>query len=399
MKNYKLSKILLVIFIIGLAFNLNVFAQDGYNFTIVKENKTTSVKNQYRSGTCWSFSGISFLESELIREGKGEFDLSEMFVVRYAYMEKAIKYVRLHGKLNFTGGGQLHDVINMIKKYGIVPEDVYSGKVIGEDNHIHGEMDAVLKNYVDAIVKNKNKKLSPVWIKGFNSLLDAYLGEVPETFTYKGKEYTPISFANKAMGLNMDDYIYIGSYTHHPFYSKFGIEIPDNWAWGGVYNLPLNEMMDVFDNSIEKGYTIAWASDVSENGFSWATGIAIIPFKSIADLTDLERTKWSKMTKDEKDKLVYHKDSPGKEKAITQEMRQIAFDNYKTTDDHGILITGIAKDQNGTKYYKAKNSWSERGNEYEGYFFASKAFVEYKTISILINKNSLPKKIAKKLGL
>jgi bleomycin hydrolase len=372
------------------------YGQDGYQFTPVKELKATPVKNQYRSGTCWSFSGISFLEAELLKMGKGEYDLSDMFVVRCTYLEKAIKYVRMHGNTSFAGGGQFHDIAMVMNKYGMVPESVYSGLLIGEKNHVHGEIDEVLKTYVDAIVKNKNKKLSQNWIPGFEGILDAYFGKIPAEFTYNGKKYTPRSFADQ-LGLKLDDYVYVSSYTHHPFYTTFAIEIPDNWAWGHVQNVPMNDMMTIIDNSINNGYTVGWATDVSEQGFSWAKGIAIIPEKDMEDLSDLERAKWSDMSKEEKDALLYHMNKPGTEKKITQELRQETFDNYLTTDDHGMHITGIAKDQNGTKYYQVKNSWGTTGNPYQGYLYASESFVQFKTISLMVNKNAIPKDILKKI--
>jgi len=397
-------KHLLVLFATFLLFFFvfNASAQDdkkeGYQFTPVKELKATPVKNQYRSGTCWSFSGISFLESELLRLGKGEYDLSEMYVVRCSYLDKAIKYVRMHGNTSFAGGGQFHDVVNVINKYGMLPESVYPGLLEGEKNHIHGEIDEVLKAYVDAILKNKNKELSKNWIAGLEGILDAYFGEVPIEFTYNGKKYTPRSFADQ-LGLKLNDYIYLTSFTHHPFYTPFAIEIPDNWAWGLVYNVTMDELMAVIDNSVNNGYTVGWATDVSEQGFSWTKGIAIIPEKDYEDLSDLERGKWSDMSKEEKDALVYHLNKPGTEKAITQELRQECFDNYLTTDDHGMHITGTAKDQNGTKYYQVKNSWGITGNPYQGYLYASEAFVKFKTISVMVNKESVPKDILKKLKL
>jgi len=373
-------------------------SDSGYVFKMIKQNPSTSVKNQSRSGTCWSFSGISFLESELLRMGKDTFDLSEMFCVRNAYSDKATMYIRFQGKHNFSGGGAFHDVTDVLKKYGMVPEEVYSGKVIGEENHIHGEMDAVLASDVEVVIKNSNKKLTPVWHKGFEGLLDAYLGKIPEKFTYKGKEYTPTSFA-QMLGLNPDDYIEISSYTHHPFYSPFILEIPDNWALGEVYNLPLNEMMQVIDNAIDKGYTVAWGSDVSEKGFSWKNGVAVVPIKSTPEMFGLESAKWSKLTDSEKDKLAYKFNKPIPEKTITQEMRQLEFDNYSTTDDHGMQIVGVANDQNGNKYYLVKNSWGLEGSPYKGFFYASEAFVALKTTDLMIHKDAIPKDIRKKLGL
>jgi bleomycin hydrolase len=373
-------------------------ADSGYRFTVVKQLPATSVKNQYRSGTCWSFSGIAFLESELLRMGKDTFDLSEMFVVRKAYEDKATMYIRFNGKHNFGGGGAAHDVTDVLAKYGMVPEEVYSGKVIGEDNHIHGEMDAVLDADVNAVLKNDNKKLTPVWHNGFDGLLDAYLGAVPEKFTYKGKEYTPQTFA-QMLGLNADDYVEITSYIHHPFWQPFIIEIPDNWALGNVYNVPLEDLTRIIDNSIEKGYTVVWGSDVSEKGFSWKNGVAVVPDKKAPEFAGMESEKWSKMSDADKEKLLYKFDKPVPERTITQEIRQKEFDNYQTTDDHGMLLTGIAKDQNGNVYYIIKNSWGTDGSPYKGYFYASKPFVQLKTMDIMVNKNAIPADIRKKLGL
>jgi len=373
-------------------------SDSAYVFSVVKQLPVTSVKNQYRSGTCWSYSAISFIESELLRTMKDTFDLSEMFCVRKCYTDKAEKYVRYHGKHNFGGGGAAHDVTYVLKNYGMVPEAVYTGNMPGEDKPIHGEMDAVLSANVDAVIKNPNKQLSPVWKQGFDGLADAYLGTVPEKFTYKGKEYTPKSFA-AMMGLNADDYIEISSYTHHPFYSKFIIEVEDNWLMDEVYNVPVDEMIKILDNSIDKGYTVVWGADVSEKGFSWRNGVAVVPDKNAPEVAGLERAKWEKMTDAERDRMLSKFDRPMPEKKITQEMRQTEFDNYLTTDDHGMHIIGIAKDQNGTKYYIVKNSWGLEGSPYKGYFYASEAYVRLKTMDIMINKAALPQDIKKKLGL
>ncbi|MCX6257652.1 MAG: aminopeptidase [Bacteroidia bacterium] len=395
--------ILLVAFIF--LYSVNLFSQEntekkneGYKFETIKQLKVTPVKDQSRSGTCWSFSTVSFLESELIRTGKGEFDLSEMFFVRKAYSGKAENYVRMHGSNSFGGGGEAHDVINIMRKYGLVPNEVYSGKVIGEPNHIHGEMDAVLKGLIDEVVKNGNGKLSPVWRTAFDKTADAYLGEVPQKFTYKGKEYSPQSFAQE-LGLNPDDYVEIGSFTHHPFYTKFILEVPDNWAWGEIYNVPIDELIEILDNSIDQGYSVAWASDVSEKGFSYKNGVAIVPEEDTTKMSDQEKAKWAQLTDKEKEKQLNSFEKPGKEKAITQDMRQQGFDNYSTTDDHGMHIFGTAKDQNGTKYYMVKNSWGNKGNDYKGYFYTSVPFVRYKTMYIMVNKNAIPKNIRKKLNL
>lgn len=373
--------------------------EEGYVITDVKTIPNTSIKNQHRSGTCWSFSGISFLESEMIRMGKEEVDLSEMFIVYHCYSDKAEKFVRLHGKLNFGAGGAFHDVTYVFKNYGLVPENVYTGLSIGEKNHIHGEMDEVLNSMVSGVIKNKNRKVTPVWKNAFDATLDSYLGQIPEKFDYKGKEYTPRSFAKEVVGLNPDDYVEIASFTHHPFYGQFALEVPDNWLWNNVYNVPMDEMMEIIDNAIEKGYSVAWAADVSEKGFnSKKKGVAIVPEMDLTEMDNAEISKWEKMSDREKQAKLLSRRGPGKEKVITQEMRQEAYDNYQTTDDHGMQIVGIAKDQNGTPYYKIKNSWGEY-NSYKGYFYASKPFVEYKTMDIMIHKNAIPKHLRKKLGL
>lgn len=378
---------------------LTTVAQESgdYVFTPVKELKVTPVKNQNRTGTCWSFSGLGFLEAELIRQGKGEFDLSEMFIVGHSYKDKADKYVRLHGKLNFGQGGSFEDVLYVTKHYGAAPESVMNGLQYGEDMHVHGEMEAIAYNYVNAVVKNNNGKLSTSWKKGYDAVIDSYLGEVPEKFTYNGKEYTPQTFA-KELGLNIDDYVSLTSYTHHPFYSEFPLEIEDNWRWANSYNLPLDEFMAVFENAINTGYSIAWGSDVSEKGFT-RNGIAVVPDIKAIETSGSDQDKWVGLSKTEKDneikKLI---EKPCQEIAVTQAMRQEAYDNYQTTDDHGMIIYGIAKDQTGKKFYMVKNSWGT-DNKYQGTWYASEAFVAYKTMNIIVHKDALPKTIAKKLGL
>jgi len=385
----------LSLFILAITISFAIFAQDGYKFTDEIRLGTTSVKDQYASGTCWSFSTLSFYESEMERVGVENVpDLSEMFIVRQCYADKAEKYVRLHGELNFGGGGAFVDIPYVHRKYGLVPEEAFNGLNYGTKGHVHGELDAVLKAYVDAVIENKNRKLSTAWLAGFNGILDAYLGEYPETFTYEGKEYTPRTFADEVTKLNPDDYISVTSFSHHPFYSSFAIEVPDNWLWGQSYNLPLDEFIQVFDYALDNGYTIAWGADVSEEYFSHSAGVAIVPDINIAEMTDTERGKWESQSKKER----YNLDKPGKEKVVTQEMRQEHYDNYKTTDDHGLHIVGRAKDQAGTKYYIVKNSWNT-DNPYDGYVYVSEEFVKYKTMNIMIHKDAVPKKIAKKLGL
>ena len=382
--------------IFGLSFLAN--AQDvqkdqpkGYQFTDIKRLPATSVKDQARAGTCWSWSGISFFESEMIRMGKEPIDLSAMYIVRHAYSDKATKFVRLHGSMNFAVGGAFCDVMHVIKNYGIVPMDVYMGLNYGEPNHAFGEIDDVLAGYINAVIKNSNKKLSTAWKKGFDGILDAYLGEEPEKFEYKGKEYTPRTFADEVVGLNMDDYVSLTSFTHHPFYSQFAIEVPDNWLWGMSYNLPIDELAQVMSNAIDNGYTFAWASDVSERGFQTSQpGVAVVPTTDTKEMSGAEIAKWEAMPKGNQ--------TPAPEKEITQEMRQQEFDNYLTTDDHGMHVIGKAKDQNGTVYYIVKNSWNKY-NKFGGYFYASEPFMKYKTMNIIVHKNAIPKDIRKKLGI
>ena len=367
----------------------------GYHMTDGKLIPTTSIKDQYRSGTCWCFSTLSFLENEIIKAGGPALDLSEMWIVRNIYFEKAVKYVRLHGSLNFAVGGAAHDVTNGIRDYGIVPQEVYPGFNYGTDKPEFAEIDAVLKAYVDAVIKGK--KLTTAWQNGLNGILDAYFGKMPETFVYEGREYTPKSFA-ESLPIDIDDYVNITSFTHHPFYTEFILEVPDNWAWGKVYNVPLDEMMQIIDNALAEGYSIEWATDTSERGYNRTKAIGVIPEADIESMSGTEAERWGKLTDAEKEKELYRFDKPGKEKHITQELRQLAFDNYETTDDHGMVIIGTAVDQNGNSYYKVKNSWGIKP-PYDGYHYFSRPYVEYKTTSIMVNRNAIPKPIRKKLGL
>ncbi len=384
----------------GIIWFLHSFSQDtvetqadkGYVFKDLIRLEATPVKNQYRSGTCWSFGTVSLIESELLRMGKGEFDLSEMFIVRNSYAEKADRYVRRHGTANFGAGGALPDAFMVMAKYGLVTEEVYSGKVIGEENHVHGELDEVLKAYVDVIIENPNKKLTPVWKDALNNLLDAYLGVVPEDFKINRKTYTPQSFVEN-LGLKSEEYVQITSFTHHPFNTSFTLEIPDNWNHEKAWNLPLDEMIQVIDHALSKGYSVAWASDVSEKGFSHRKGIAIIPETDPAEMAGMERSRWEQMTQKEKDDLLYSFEKPVKEKRITQEERQKAFDNYSTTDDHAMHILGTALDQTGSKYYIVKNSWGTDNSPYDGYIYVSESYVRYKTISIMLHRDGIPDNI------
>lgn len=372
---------------------------EGYKFTDIKRLPTTSVKDQSRAGTCWAWSGVSFFESEMMRMGNDSVSLSAMYVVRHAYSDKADKYVRLHGFLNFAVGGAFGDVTSVIREYGIVPKEVYEGLEYGESDHAFGEIDAVLKGYVDAVITNPNRKLSTAWKKGFDGILDAYLGAEPEKFMYKGKEYTPKTFAQEVVGLNMDDYVNLTSFTHHPFYTQFAVEVPDNWRWGMAYNVPLDEFMKIMDNAIDNGYTILWGSDVSEQGFETkGAGIAVVPITDPKEMSGAEIAKWESKAKETPKYQNAFLEGPAPEKNITQEMRQIEFDNYKTTDDHGMHIIGKAVDQNGTPYFIVKNSWNKY-NKFGGYFYASYPFVAFKTLNYMVHKNAIPKDIKKKLGI
>lgn len=371
--------------------------EEGYQFTTVKEVKITPVKNQNRTGTCWSFSGVGLIEAELLRTGKGEYNLSEMFIANHSYKDKADKFVRLHGKLNFAQGGSFADVIYVFKHYGAVPGELYKGLEYGQDNHVHGELAEVATAYVNAVIKNRDRKLSTAWKKGFDGVIDTYLGKLPETFTYQGKQYTPKSFG-ESLGLNFDDYVSLTSYTHHPFYSQFPLEIEDNWRWAPSYNLPIHELMEVLDHAINNGYTIAWGSDVSEKGFT-RNGIAVAADIEALESSGSDQARWVGLSQTERDaevkKLV---EKPCKEIEVTQELRQQAYDNYQTTDDHGMLIYGIAKDQTGKKFYMVKNSWGTE-SKYKGIWYASEAYVAYKTMNIVLHKDALPKTIQSKLGI
>ena len=367
-----------------------------YQFTVVKENPITSIKNQYRSGTCWCFSALSFLESEAIK-AKGIKDpalypdFSEMFVVRKAYADRAQKFVRLSGKLNFAAGSDFGDVLDVAKAYGLVDQKAYSGLQYGYDLPVQGELDAVLKGYVDAVVKNPNRKLTPVWAKGLDGILDAYMGQVPETFTVNGATYTPESYRD-AQGLNLDDYISFTSFTHHPFYTTFAIEVEDNWRWTPSWNVPLDEFMAIIDNAINNGYTVAWGGDVSEAGFT-RNGLAILVDTEAKATSGSDQERWvGKADEKPAEKAAV------KEIEVTQENRQLWFDEKTSTDDHGMHLYGIAKDQNGNKFYLIKNSWGESG-EYKGIWYMSEQFCKGKALNILVNKKAVPKEILKKLGL
>jgi bleomycin hydrolase len=405
LKTFKMTKQILIAFII-VVFGTVLKAQEettpkpeGYRFTKLKDLLCSPVDNQQRAGTCWSYSSMGMIEAEMIRLGKESVNLSEMFVVRLSYEEKAKNYVRMHGKYNFGGGGAVNDAFHVYAAYGMVPQEVYSGLNYGTDVHTHGEIDEVLTRYLDGVIENKNNSLSTAWFNGYKGILDAYFGVVPEKFNWKGKEYTPRTFADEVIGINPTDYFFFTSFNHHPFYEGFVLEVPDNWTWTSYLNIPLEDMMKTINNSIENGYSIVWASDISEKGFSSKNGVAVVPETDIAEMAGEERLKWESMDKAERDKQLYSFEKPGPEKKITQKMRQAAFDNYQTTDDHGMVIAGTAVDQDGKKYYYVKNSWGADYNKLGGYFYASEAFVQYKTLSFGVHRNAIPKEISKKFGI
>lgn len=373
-----------------------------YFFEVIADNEATSVKSQDRTGTCWSFSSLSFFESELIRTGKGKIELSPMYIVRNAYLGKAENYLRMYGNFNFGAGGAFHDIPWVIERYGIVPASAYGGLEYDEDKHNHSEMNGMLTAMVKTLKdKPQGKKLTPNWKKAYMGVVDAYLGDIPDNtedmeFKYDGKKYTPQSFA-KHLDLDMSNYVSLTSYTHHPFYSTFVLEVPDNWSMSSCYNLPLDEFMRVMEESVKNGYTFAWGADVSEKGFSFKNGLAIVPED---EKTIKVKGRDNKHFSDAgAEKISNAFDEPVKELAITQEMRQKGYDNQTTTDDHGMHITGLVKDQKGTKYFVVKNSWGEKFNDCDGYFYASFPYVQYKTMNIMIHKDAIPADIKKKLGI
>lgn len=370
----------------------------GFTFTDVKVVKTTPVKDQNKSGTCWCFSGLSFFEDEILRKTGKEIDLSEMFVVRHCYDDKADKYIRTNGKVNFSQGGSALDPAYVWELYGIVPEEAYRGLNYGEDKHSHYEMSDVLTSYVNAVNRNANKRISTAWRKGFNGVLDAYFGEYPATFTYEGKTYTPRSFA-ESLPIDLNDYVAITSFTHHPYYKPFALELADNWIWAQYHNIPLEEMKAVVDNAIDNGYSVVWAADVSEGGFKWSKGYALMPKgKTEADMDNTELARWVKLSDKDREKQKYEINGPVEEITVTPESRQEMFDRQETTDDHGMVIIGKAVDQNGNKYYKVKNSW-DTNQIYDGYFYVSEPYFLAKTIDIYVNKEAIPQSIKTKLGI
>ena len=368
-------------------------------FTTVIENPITSIKNQARSGTCWNYSTLSFFEAEILKKSKKTYDLCEMFVCNKNYMDRAIVKVRMHGDAQFSQGGSAYDVLYVLKTYGICPEEAMPlpGTMYGDTLNNFNQFFEVMEPYVDAVAKSTAKKLNPAWKKGFQGILDAYLGQCPESFSYQGKTFTPQSFA-ASLGLDWNDYVCITSYTHYPFYTEFPVEVQDNWRQGLSWNLPMDEMAEVIDNAIRNGYTVAWGGDVSEDGFT-RNGLALLYDEQKAQgLEGSDMAKWLKLTASEKKSKLADLGINAPELTPSQETRQEEYDNWTLTDDHGMLIYGIAKDQNGKEYYMVKNSWGKTG-KYDGIWYMSKNFIVAKTMDFMVNKNAIPAKIRKKMGI
>ncbi len=366
-------------------------------FTVVKENKITSVKDQSRSGTCWNFSTLSYFESEILRATGKSYDLCESFVENKNYMERAIQVVRLHGDCQFSQGGSAEDVLSTLKNHGICPEDAMPlpGTLYGDSLNNFNEFFKILHPYVDAVAEGEFKKLSTQWKVGFQGILDAYLGKCPEQFTYEGKTYTPKTFV-QSLGINLDDYVSITSFTHHPFYTTFAVEVQDNWRFPPSYNLPMDEAARVIENAVNEGYTVAWGGDISEEGFTRGGLAYAVDGQAAKDLAGSDQARWVKIPAEKRKNII---DSLGvnvPEVVPTQEMRQERFDNWELLDDHGMHIYGIAKDQNGKEYYMVKNSWGEAG-DYKGIWYMTKSFIILNLMDFMVNKNAIPADIRKKL--
>ena len=394
---------------IFLTTSISIWAQDvtinndtieGFQFTTVDSVAITPVKDQNRSSTCWSFSTLGFIESELLRMGKGMHDLSEMFVVHHTMLDRAQYSVRMYGTAEFAPGGSAYDVIYCLKNYGLVPQDAMPGIKYGSSPAdtlpVHAELDAVAAGVVHAVTNSGLKKLTPVWRKALSAVYDTYLGSCPTTFTYQGVEYTPKSFVD-SLGLNADDYVSVTSYTHHPFYTTFALEVPDNWRMDQMYNVPMDEMMSIIDSALANGYTLAWGADVSEICFT-RKGIGVVPEEEkAADLMGSDAARWLGLSATDKREELTKQPLP--EKTITQEMRQAAYDSWENTDDHGMQIFGVAHDQNGKRYYMIKNSWGTKKSDYKGIWYVSEAYMQYKTNCILLHKEAIPQALREKMGI
>ena len=394
-------------------FSVPTFAQeaeekddDGYRFEVIKELPVTSVKDQNRAGTCWCYSTLGFFEAELLRMGKPEYDFSEMYIVYKTYQDRADRHVRTHGDVSYSEGGSFGDVVYAIKHYGLVPDsEMRAGQMHGDSLTDFSEFSNVSGRFLEGVVKTKTLQLgtdenhTPLWKTAFNGILDAYIGKCPEEFTYNGKKYTPMEFA-KSTGLNMDDYVNLASFAHQDWYEPFVIEVQDNWRWGMAYNLPVDEFMEVMNYAIDNGYPIAWGADVSEKGWlrGKMAGICVLPDlqNQAADKSGTDFAHWNGLSAADRQQEAMKRPTP--QRWVNDQDRIDAYNNYETTDDHGMVIYGKAKDQMGNIYFMVKNSWGDAGN-YNGNWYASEAFVRYKTLNYVVHKDALPKAIRKKLGI
>ncbi|HEY0046480.1 MAG TPA: C1 family peptidase [Flavobacterium sp.] len=360
----------------------NASISSKFVFTEVIDLEDTSIKNQGSAGTCWSYSGNSFLESEMIRMGKQPVDLAEIYTARYVYLGKARNYILFNGNMGLGDGGETHDVLNMFRKYGAMPQEAYTMEDYGKGSVKSDAFQKKFKSILDDYLKNDDPKKGSSWIQSINAHMDENFGKLPESFTYKGKSYTPQTFSKEVVGIDPENYVEFSSYKDSPYYEKMVLPVPDNWSYDMVYNVPMNELTDIIDYALTKGYTVAWSSDVSEPYFSWKNGVAHVP--------DLDLNN---ISADQK-KIIF--DGPLEEKKVTEDLRLEELYTLNTTDDHAMQIVGLAKDQTGKEYYKVKNSWGDT-NDYKGYLYVSKAFVKLKSTGILLHKDGLPKNIAKKL--
>ena len=380
----------------GLFCSMSLFAQDDlikkvinnaslnskYVFSDVKNLETTSVKSQGSAGTCWSYSGNSFLETEMIRMGKQPVDLAEIYTARHVYLSKARNYILFNGNMGLGDGGETHDVLNIMRKYGAMPQSAYTLEDYGKGTVKSGEFQDKFKAILDEYIKNPSPTKGTSWVADINNYLDEKLGKLPTTFTYAGKEYNPQTFAKEVVGINPDDYIEFSNYKDSPYYQKMVLPVPDNWSYDQLYNVPMTELTDIIDYALDKGYTVAWSSDVSEPYFSWKNGVAFVPDLDLYNITDEQR------------KTLF--DGPMPEKDINEDIRLEGLYSLYTTDDHAMQIVGSAKDQNGRTYYKVKNSWGET-NDYKGYLYVTKAFVQLKSTGIVLHKNGVSKALKNKL--
>ena len=363
----------------ALANNQGKDVQKYYQIKPVFAVGVTDVKDQGHSGTCWSYAGSSFLESEMIKKKKQPVDLAEIYTARKVYLEKAINYLRMHGALTWADGGEMHDVINMYRKYGAVPQSAYTGLINGATKNNFKEMQKDLEAYLKEIVASE--KVPANWKEVFEQKMDSYLGAVPKTFMYNGNMYTPETFGKEVVGLQDEKYMSLISIESRPKYCNTLMAVPDNWCYEYAFNVTMEDLIRTIDYALSKGYTVGWGADVSEKSFSWRNGLALVPEKDYKDLSEAEQKDYFH---------VYWN-----EKQITPQMRQEAFDNYETTDDHAMQIVGLAKDQKGREYYIVKNSWGT-SNDNKGYLYVSKNYVRYKTMNIIVNQKGTPKDLVRK---